>query len=105
MFKACICVDNEGPNADVFQERIVVARKEHRCNECHEVIPKGSRYEHVRGLWEGYWETWKTCIPCRNVRNSLFSCGFSYGMIWEDVREAFQADLPYGEKDDFDWLY
>lgn len=49
----------------------VKAQKQHRCCECDAPIAKGEIYEKVEGLWDGSWQTYKTCWPCVEVRNDL----------------------------------
>jgi hypothetical protein len=76
---------------------MVTARKEYKCGECDDVIKKGDVYEYVKGLWEGYWETHRTCKTCVAIRDDLFHCGFAYGTLWEELREHFE---DYND----DWL-
>jgi len=94
----CFCTDYDGP--DVSETTWRKARVTHRCCECRAVIPAGARYQHVRGLWDGTWETIKTCQPCATIRDDFTRCGYVYGELWETLREA------YRDRDDEDvaWL-
>lgn len=104
MYDTCVCVDFDGETAEFFSERMVKARKDHVCTECGDTIKKGDTYEYVVGKWEGDFDYYKTCQTCKNIRNDLFQCGWTYGNMWEDTRNAFEEALPAGEKDDFEWL-
>lgn len=52
----------------VYTETHPKAAKIHKCCECHQEIPKGSVYQHVKGLWDGDWRTFKTCEQCEGQR-------------------------------------
>ena len=45
----------------VFDQIDRRARKHHTCCECGFVIHPGDVYEETRGLWDGRWDTYKTC--------------------------------------------
>jgi len=108
MGDACLCIDVDmEPGSYILKQKVVTARKEHICTECNEKIKKGKKYELVNYVLDGDIETYKTCIPCKNVRDSLFQCGFYFGMLWEDLenhfRDMFMHDDDF-EDDDFKWL-
>lgn len=103
MYDTCVCVDADNA-PDVYECKLVTAKKEHRCCECNGKILKGSKYEYARGLWDGHWSDFRTCLTCTYVREDLFNCGFTHGTLWEDVYYAFDAVIPPGEKDNLDWL-
>lgn len=73
------------------------ARKEHRCGECRRTINPGERYEHVSGLYDGRWDTERTCEQCRTAARWLevVCCGFLYGAIKEDLGEHVVGDESY----------
>lgn len=73
------------------------AAREHRCAECRETIPKGQKYENVKGLWDGRWSTFKTCLSCVEIRNH-FACetGWEYGSVWSQLEENFFPDMKAG---------
>ena len=52
----------------VFNEKVVRARKQHRCCECGRLILPGCRYQTVFGVWEGNAETFRTCLLCYDLR-------------------------------------
>jgi len=83
---------------EVYDERTVQARKAHICCECGLGIHPGERYERVRGKWSGEWLTFRTCLPCRDLRNLLLStvpqycCELAFG----DLREACAEErIPF----------
>lgn len=89
---ACIgdTFDSEGPT--LHREEVRRSRKSRACCECGQAIAAGDRYEYVRGLWDGYWSTYRTCLLCVEIRHAL-SCGYwSYGEVWGDIAETvFEA--------------
>jgi hypothetical protein len=68
------------------------ARKPHKCEECGGPIIPGDRYEHVRGCWEGYVSSFKTCERCRDIRvwtkNNVPCLCWAHGNMIEDCQEA-----------------
>ena len=63
------CLNDEGPS--VFDEQWRVARKRHRCCECGDYILTGMEYQYIRGMWDGMWDSYKTCALCADLRDSL----------------------------------
>ena len=86
MILSCGCDFVDGP--DVFNEKIVKARKEHKCCECHRVILKGEEYGYVFGVWEGEARTYKTCEQCNDLRESLEQLGFC--LTFENLKEEHE---------------
>lgn len=74
---------------EMAEQKIVRARKDHRCIECRRSIPRGAEYERISGKWEGEFSTSHTCLDCMNIRNGL-SCGeaVSIGELWQDVHDC-----------------
>lgn len=96
MNDACICLGvDDGP--DVCAVHYRTARVEHICCECGATINPGEKYEQVNGCWDGRWDCFKTCTPCRNMRNDLFNCGFYYGDLFRTIREYLKTDPLTGE--------
>ena len=66
--------------------KMMTARKDHKCCECHGPIVPGEKYQLVKGCWDGHWGHFKTCALC------------------VDLRAAIQGDDPDGEPPPFEYL-
>lgn len=88
----CCCSSYDGDAPEFLTEKIVKARKEHKCCECGEKINKGEQYEKVIGKWDSGIDTIKTCLVCKTIREDLF-CSWNYGMLKEDLWECFEVEL------------
>jgi len=90
---SCGC-DEYGP--DVFSQKTVKARKEHKCCECGDVIKPGDVYDYIFGVWEGDASTFKTCEKCADLRDSMYAMGFCmmFGSLQEDYKEYLDAYNP-----------
>ena len=67
-----------------------VAKKKHICGECHQIIPKGKKYEYYVCVFNGYFHTAKTCSTCVSLRDAFFPCG---GYIFEHVRDYIAEQI------------
>lgn len=67
----CYCEVGGGDPPDFFCERIVRARKEHKCCECKDTIAPGQWYEIASGKWDGDFNAYKTCSFCARMRIAL----------------------------------
>ncbi|TDQ27664.1 hypothetical protein [Tenacibaculum caenipelagi] len=71
------------------------ARKEHRCNFCWGVIPKGEVYESQTNVYEGTIYTWKAHTSCQDIARELKmfedagSEGVCDGMFSEYINEEY----------------
>jgi hypothetical protein len=84
----CIGGDDYEP-WDFYEEKIVKARKEHKCCECYRPIPVGTQYERITGKCCGDIDKYKTCLECMNIRKGL-SCGpVGLTMLWDEIGEVF----------------
>ena len=85
-----------------YEHTTPTARTEHECCECGCTIQPGDTYEHVRGCWDGSWSTFKTCIPCADLRDRLADGGeYHHGRLGERVHEEF---TPINQARDTDVL-
>jgi len=87
--------DYEGP--EFFKDKMVVARKQHKCSECCQAIEPGVKYEHVYGIWDGDTHTYKTCPDCLSLRQQFFLHGYYYEQLWDDFKDAFgyiDSEIP-----------
>lgn len=91
----CECIIGVGP--EVSTETMPTARKQHVCEECGATIEPGEKYQLIKGLWEGTWETHKTCTFCASVRNRAGNEqpyadeGICFGNLWECVGMDYAA--------------
>ena len=88
MFDSCICVDPDEVG-QLLRRTQQLARKVHRCVECGHDIQPGQVYGKDVTLSDGAFEVYKTCLLCLRIRDSLFNCGWYYGMMWENIHEAY----------------
>lgn len=94
----CSCkidIDIDEGSPDFTSQKMVTARKDHKCIECRGVIKKGDLYEKTAGKWDGSFESFKTCSDCLSLRKEFFSGGYYYGHIWEDFE--IYVDMGYAE--------
>jgi hypothetical protein len=77
----------------VLTDKIVKARKDHKCVECRKTINKGEmyRYEVIKN---DDLNVFKTCADCNSVREHLV-CFFYYGEIWWLIEENISE---YGDQ-------
>lgn len=67
MNDACYCDYGDAP--DVYSANRMTARKAHRCSECCKPISPGEQYERAAALYDGSWQTERTCCRCLAVRD------------------------------------
>lgn len=82
-----------------YAEKLVVARKLHKCCECRERIEPGDRYYRCSAKWDG--DLWSGCqhVECWNFARSLNGIGADgYAVTWKTDRRpaasrpAFEID-------------
>jgi uncharacterized protein with PIN domain len=95
----CINADYfEGPEFSAMTTRR--AAKDHECCECGDAIQKGDLHEYYRGVWEGTWQSFRTCARCTNVATDFFH-GRVFTMMVEDFNDAHGFDYRDGIPADF----
>ena len=99
---ADVCIDHDyaTDDNDFFVERMVAARKEHRCCECVGAIGVGERYERASGKSDGrIWST-ATCAVCAEIRDAFVCGSWIYGRLWVSIEEEmFPIWDEYGPLD------
>jgi len=85
----CSC-DYDPP--EFWSKTVPTARKQHRCEECAGPIFPGEKYEYIAGKWGGYFDSFKTCERCVDIRqwvqNNLPCFCWAHGNMIEDAAEA-----------------
>jgi len=84
----CDCSVDIDEIAKVYHIETPRARKEHVCCECNEPIPVGQRYEKTTALWDGQWNTYKTCAPCLRMREDFCPGGWYFGFLGETIYDC-----------------
>jgi hypothetical protein len=88
------------------KERYRRAMKVHVCCECKASIKAGDHYYHLTGIWESGPDTFKTCIPCRDLRSWMLRDCYdrgeedwpSLGDLSNTVTEWREAGRVFPEK-------
>lgn len=102
----CICIDaDNGPASGTFRSKVVKGRKDYRCCECSRPLPKGTIHHADTGLWDGGWDTYRTCMLCAQVRKDFMECGYTYGELWMELREALMDGEDYDFEDENGWCW
>lgn len=97
MFEACFAPGYDDCCTELSR-KLVRARKPHKCGECGHTINSRQRYEAIAEVFDGEFGTHKTCIPCRDVRESLFPHGgWAFGNVWPDIHQEYcvYGDDPF----------
>lgn len=81
----CYCDYDEV--AKVYEAKVVMARKPHRCNECGVTIQSRERYERVGSLFDGRWDTYRTCARCLDLREFVKAHVPCFCWYHENMRE------------------
>lgn len=80
---------------EFISQSIRLARVNHKCCECYQVITRGSKYECTSGKWDGRVHVYKTCMHCADLRvsaekrNGIISFGELAVSISEEFTRAF----------------
>jgi hypothetical protein len=84
----------EGDN-ELYVETWRRARKPHRCGECKQTIPPGSRYLRVVGKESGTIWTVLLCEPCNEILHEFADGNWEFGgKIWENFDEVWSQGEP-----------
>jgi len=73
---------------EFFQQTERVARKSHKCYECKQEFGPGGRYMYVAGVWDGDFQTFKTCPNCLALLRALekkYHFRYDFGMLVEEA--------------------
>lgn len=92
-----MCMYGGDDEWDVFNSCERRAAKDHRCGECGRTIVKGERYAWAKGLFDGHWSTYRTCLQCEAAKQWLLAVcsGYFFEMTTEDLRNHVDGDEWY----------
>lgn len=72
---------------DFYTQRYPVAQKEHECEYCHCIIPKGKRYSYETGKFDGDMFVRKLCPECRAILNDYCNENSDEEFDWWEVSD------------------
>lgn len=79
-----------------------VARKEHKCEFCRQIIPKGKRYSCETGKYDGDMFTRKLCSECSNILQDFCQENgydeFDWWEVSDWLQEAYCQDCQNREE-------
>jgi len=94
---------SDGEPLDVDNERMVRARKNHRCDACKETIRRGDLYKRHFIAWEGTCETVLRCARCDTIYQELCKLHRAKNKdAWESTWPAWRLDCGDSFKRVFD---
>ena len=81
----------------IFTDKTVTAKKDHVCDECVGVIEKGTKYNYMSGLSDGFF-TNKAHLECSELARKVDIDGegcFGIGNLRYDINEAGTEEQRY----------
>lgn len=97
---SCDCSADGYEGAKFSIETFPVARKEHKCCECRETIKPGQQYQNIKGLWEGRFEIFKTCMPCYRIRKHYCPHGYIFETLQENISDCLGFNYTDADTED-----
>lgn len=97
---SCDCSNDSGESPEFYKESQHTARKTYKCCECGESIEPGQKYHKAVGVWYGDFRTYRTCIPCDNIRERYCPYGFVFGELSEAISNCIGFDYREVPEDD-----
>lgn len=79
--------------ASVYRETNPQSRKQYVCCECGSTIEPGDRHQCITGLWDGTWDTFRTCATCARIRSEYCPHGAVFGGLAEALWECLEVEL------------
>lgn len=92
---ACSCDFDYDWIAEVHREKVVTARKEHKCIECSETIKVREKYHYIFQIGDGDIHQAHVCVPCERIRADFCA---PYHMLREMIQEYLGFDYVTGEE-------
>lgn len=83
-----------------------IAKKEHKCSECHGKIEPRDVHERTAGKWDGSFSVFKVCMHCETARDWLLNnTEWKEAFFLDDGVEFFFGELrehlrEYGREGD-----
>lgn len=97
--EASVCSCNDwGDPPEFYHATIRKARKTHHCCECGAEIAPGERYQHVSRMWDGFIDTFKTCLLCSRIRRDYCApLGGLREVLWDLLEVDYLGEWEWKE--------
>lgn len=89
-----MCFDYDG-YAEFTDDRVVTARKPHRCGECGAIIAKDEAYHRHSGKFDGEFYAEKVCRRCDYDRIRVVEHELAEGCHWNEAWPPFGSLVDY----------
>ena len=73
-------------SCELYENKIVTARKDHRCEFCRKKIAKGEKYSREKGLYDNEFFERILCIPCNKMLDEFVS-EVDSEFDWPEIRD------------------
>ena len=92
-------------SCELYENKIVTARKDHWCEFCRKKIAKGEKYSREKGLYDNEFFERILCIPCNKMLDEFVS-EVDSEFDWPEIRDYLQDEhctkCPHYWADDCD---
>ncbi len=79
-----MCFYDDGIYPEFQDDRVVTAKKEHKCSECKRAIAKGEQYYRHSGKCDGSFYVVKQCRRCCYDYNRIVESELAEGCHWSE---------------------
>ena len=90
MSQCLVEFDDYDESCKMLSEKIVTARKPHKCAECRKMILPGEKYELYVGIDCNKVFSEHTCLVCAELKNTFCCSGYEFGNIRGMIRDALR---------------
>ncbi len=75
-------------------QKIIKARKEHKCCECRTSILPKQDYSYTSGIWDDGPLSFRQCLNCHNIFQAAISASdYNEAPCYEDLKEWFFGNM------------
>jgi hypothetical protein len=89
-----MCFEYDGCT-EFADDRVVAAKKQHRCSECGAIIIAGEKYHRHSGKFDGNFFVETLCRRCDYDRNRVVEHELSEGCGWHEAWPPFGGLVDY----------
>lgn len=60
--------------------------------------PRGDKYELTRGLWDGLWDSFRTCHACVETREEMGVDCWTFGGLYDEYTDPLDMPTEHGRR-------